>query len=167
MAAEDSPSTESDVTAGSAGTGEAAALEGLLTNPLAVPFAVFTRSQEQAIKVATDTLNKVRAMTSAGVATSSDVLMQQVTDLSGAVVGMAGSATGLAGAVSQPLQEFIVQQRQMSETIAKFAAAQAELAAIVAEFAQRQAATVAAVERITNPVFELVGTKHPDGDAQD
>lgn len=133
-----------------------------LSNPLAIPLAVFTRSQEQAIRVATDTLNKVRSMTSTGVAASSDVLMQQVSELSGAVVGLAGGATGLAGAVAAPMHDFIVQQREMSETIAKFAEAQAELAAIVAEFAQRQAATVAAIERVTNPIFDLVGAATPD-----
>lgn len=142
------------------------ATAALLSSPLAIPFAVFTKSQEQAIKVATDTLNKVKSMTTTGVSASSDMLVQQVTDLSGAVVGMAGSATGLAGAISQPMQDFIVQQRKMSETIAKFAEAQAELAAIVAEFAQRQAATVAAIERVTNPVFDLVGAKNPDDDEE-
>lgn len=141
------------------------ASDTLPSNPLAIPLAVFTKSQEQAIKVATDTLNRVRAMTTSGVAASTDVLMQQVTDLSGAVVGLAGSATGLAGAISQPMQDFIVQQRRMSETIAKFAEAQAELATIVAEFAQRQAETVAAIERVTNPVFDLVGTRKPDDEA--
>lgn len=125
------------------------------------PLGVFARSQEQAIKVATDTLNKVRSMATAGV-TSPELLLQQVTELSGAVTGMASGVTGLAGAVSQPLQEFIIQQRKLAETVAKFAEAQAELSVIVSELAQRQAATVAAVERITTPVFDLVGGKPSD-----
>ncbi|MEZ5213288.1 hypothetical protein MYK68_19880 [Gordonia sp. PP30] len=149
MAANESTGNESAST-------EAASEEGLVVSAL----GLFARSQEQAVKVATDTLGKVRAMATAGV-TSPDVLMQQVVELSGAVTGMASGVTGLAGAVSQPMQEFIVQQRKLAETVAKFAEVQAELAVIVAEFAQRQAATVAAVERITNPVFDIVGGK-PD-----
>ncbi|MFZ2511342.1 MAG: hypothetical protein WAW85_09670 [Gordonia sp. (in: high G+C Gram-positive bacteria)] len=161
MAADESSTEELAMTT------EGVVTDRLLSNPLSIPLAVFTKSQEQAIRVATDTLNKVRTMTSTGVAASSDVLMQQVTDLSGAVVGLAGSATGLAGAIAQPMQDFIVQQRELSETIAKFAEAQAELAAIVAEFAQRQAATVAAIERVTNPVFDIVGGKSPAGPRAD
>lgn len=157
--AADEPTTDE-----AAGASEDGITEALLSSPLGIPFAVFTKSQEQAVKVATDTLTKVKAMKSAGVTASSDMLMQQVVDLSGTIVGMAGSATGLAGAVSQPMQDFIVQQRKMSETIAKFAEAQAELAAIVAEFAQRQAATVAAIERVTNPIFDLVGGKDSEAD---
>ncbi len=125
------------------------------------PLWLFAKSQEQAVRVATDTLQKVRAMASAGVA-APDVLLQQVAELSGAVTGMAGSATGLAGAVAQPMQDFIVTQRKLAETIAKFAEAQAELAVVVSEFAARQAATVAAVERMTDPVFGLVGVRRAD-----
>lgn len=121
---------------------------------------LFARSQEQAVKVAGETLQKVRDLATAGAA-APDALLQQVAELSGAVTGMAGSATGLAGAVAQPMQDFIVTQRKLAETIAKFAEAQAELAVVVSEFAARQAATVAAVERMTDPVFGLVGVNRP------
>ncbi|MFT4085572.1 MAG: hypothetical protein QM658_00205 [Gordonia sp. (in: high G+C Gram-positive bacteria)] len=124
------------------------------------PLGLFAKSQEQAVKVAGDTLNKVRAMATSGV-TSPDVLLTQVAELSGAVTGLASSATGLTGAVAQPLQDFLVQQRQLAEAVAKFAEVQAELAVIVSEFAQRQAAAVAAIERVANPVFDVMGGR-PD-----
>lgn len=123
---------------------------------------LFAKSQEQALKVANETFNRAKAMTGLGVAAPA-ALAQQVADLSSAVAGLAGGATGVAGAVVQPLQDFIVQQRKMAETVAKFAEVQAELAQIVAEFADRQAAAVAAVERLTVPVFDLMGTKGADG----
>jgi hypothetical protein len=127
------------------------------------PLWLFAKSQEQAVRVASETLQKVRELASAGAA-APDVLLQQVAELSGAVTGLAGSATGLAGAVATPMQDFIVTQRKLAETIAKFAEAQAELAVVVSEFAARQAATVAAVERMTDPVFGLVGVKRPAAD---
>ncbi|NMO02690.1 hypothetical protein HH308_15870 [Gordonia sp. TBRC 11910] len=120
--------------------------------------ALFVKSQEQAVQVATDTLRKIRSMALTGVS-APDELLKQVAELSGAVTGLAGSATGVAGAVAQPLQDFIVQQRQLVETIARFASAQAELSLVVAEFAQRQAATVAALEKVTSPVLGLLGTR--------
>jgi ABC-type transporter Mla subunit MlaD len=127
------------------------------------PVTLFARSQEQAVKVATDTLQKIRSMAgSAGSQLSPDAMMQQVAELSGAVTNLAGSASGLAGAIAAPLQDVIVEQRRLAEVIAKFAEAQSELADIVAEFAQRQAATVAAVERITDPVFGFVGAKQSE-----
>lgn len=108
--------------------------------------------------VATQTLQRIRAIATAG-GDAPDELLRQVAELSGAVTGLAGSATGLAGIVAQPLQDFVVQQRRLAETIAKFAQAQAELSMVVAEVAQRQAATVAALERVTTPVFGLMGAE--------
>lgn len=119
---------------------------------------IFAKSQEQAIAVATETLQRIRAIATAG-GNAPDEMLRQVAELSGAVTGLAGSATGLAGSVAQPLQDFVVQQRKLAETIAKFAEAQAEMSLIVAEFAQRQAATVAALEKVTTPVFGLMGAK--------
>ncbi|MGB3698282.1 MAG: hypothetical protein WBA05_12700 [Gordonia sp. (in: high G+C Gram-positive bacteria)] len=124
------------------------------------PVGLFARSQEQAVAVAAETLQRIRAIATAG-GNAPDELLRQVAELSGAVTGLAGSATGLAGAVAQPLQDFVVQQRKLAETIAKFAEAQAELSMVVAEFAQRQAATVAALEKVTTPMFGLMGAR-PD-----
>ena len=120
------------------------------------PAGVFAKSQEQALRVASQTVQRVRAIATAGTNTP-DELLKQVTDLSAAVTGLVGSTTGLAGVVAEPLHEFIVQQRKLAETIAKFAEAQAELSVVVAEFAQRQAATVAALEKVTTPMFGLIG----------
>lgn len=119
---------------------------------------LFVRSQEQALALATDTLRKVRAVAVGGAAVPEE-LLKQVAELSGAVTSLAGTATGVVGGLAQPVQDLIVQQRELSETIARFAAAQAELAVVVAEFARRQAATVAALERLTGPVFGVVGVK--------
>ncbi|WP_290849718.1 hypothetical protein [Gordonia sp. (in: high G+C Gram-positive bacteria)] len=120
------------------------------------PVGLFAKSQEQALRVANETLQRVRAVATAG-GNAPDELLRQVADLSTAVTGLAGSATGLAGVVAEPLHDFIVQQRKLAETIAKFAQAQAELSVVVAEFAQRQAETVAALEKVTTPMFGLIG----------
>lgn len=120
------------------------------------PVGLFAKSQEQAVRVAGETLQRVRAVATAG-GNAPDELLRQVADLSAAVTGLAGSATGLAGVVAEPLHDFIVQQRKLAETIAKFAQAQAELSVVVAEFAQRQAETVAALEKVTTPMFGLIG----------
>ncbi|MBM7365638.1 hypothetical protein [Gordonia hydrophobica] len=125
------------------------------------PAGLFARSQEQALRVAGETLQRVRAIATAG-GNAPDELLKQVAELSTAVTGLAGSATGLAGVIAEPMHDFIVQQRQLAETIAKFAEAQAELSGIVAEFAQRQAETVAALEKVTTPVFGLMGVKTDD-----
>ena len=122
------------------------------------PAGLFARSQEQALRVASETLNRVRAVATAG-GNAPDELLKQVAELSSAVTGLAGSATGLAGVVAEPMHDFIVQQRRLAETIAKFAEAQSELSLIVAEFAQRQAETVAALEKVTTPMFGLIGVK--------
>ncbi|ALG86295.1 hypothetical protein [Gordonia phthalatica] len=122
------------------------------------PVGLFARSQEQALRVASETLNRVRAVATAG-GNAPDELLKQVAELSSAVTGLAGSATGLAGVVAEPMHDFIVQQRKLAETIAKFAEAQSELSLIVAEFAQRQAETVAALEKVTTPMFGLIGVK--------
>lgn len=123
---------------------------------------LFAKSQEQALKVAGETINRIRGV--AGAAADPEELLRQVAELSGAVTGLAGSATGVAGAIAQPLQDFIVQQRKLAETIAKFAEVQAELSGVVAEFAQRQASTVAALEKVTTPVLGLMGAQRAGGE---
>lgn len=114
------------------------------------PLELLNMSQKAAVKLAADSLRTIRDAAVAG-ATQPDELIHQVSTLAGAV-------TGLAGATAQPLQDFIVRQRELAETIGKLADAQAELAGIVADLAERHAATVTALEQVTAPIFGLVGT---------
>jgi len=72
---------------------------------------------------------------------------------------MATAITGLAGATAQPLQDFIVRQRELADTVATLAEAQAELAAVVAKLAERHAEAVTALEKVTAPVFAVVGAQ--------
>ena len=72
---------------------------------------------------------------------------------------MATAITGLAGATAQPLQDFIVRQRELADTVAMLAEAQADLAEVVATLAERHADAVTALERVTAPVFAMVGTE--------
>lgn len=121
------------------------------------PIEVLIKSQQVALKLAGDT---VRTLTNAAVTgvTQPEELVRQVSDLANAVAGMAAAITGLAGATAQPLQDFIVRQRELADTVATLADAQAELAAVVAKLAERHADAVTALEKVTAPVFTLVGT---------
>ncbi|WP_408896179.1 hypothetical protein ACJ5H2_14825 [Nocardioides sp. R1-1] len=121
------------------------------------PLDLLARSQQVALKLTTDVLRGVRDTAVAGV-TQPEELAKQVGELAGAVAGMAGAVSGLAGATAQPLQDFIVRQRELADTVHTLAEAQAELAAVVATLAERHADAVAALERVTAPVFALVGT---------
>ncbi|KAA1425564.1 hypothetical protein [Nocardioides antri] len=121
------------------------------------PIDLLVKSQQVALKLAGDTLRTVRNTAVTGV-TQPDELVRQVGDLAGAVAGMAGAITGLAGATAQPLQDFIVRQRELAETVATLAEAQSELASVVATLAERHADAVTALERVTAPVFAVVGT---------
>lgn len=122
------------------------------------PFELLAKSQQAALRLASDTLRTVRDTAVTGV-TAPEELIKQVAELSSAVAGLAGAVGGLAGATAQPLQDFIVRQRELAETVAKFADAQAELSGIVAELAERQAETVKALEKVTGPFFHLAGTQ--------
>ncbi|KAA1418562.1 hypothetical protein F0U44_08625 [Nocardioides humilatus] len=121
------------------------------------PIDLLIKSQQIAVKLATDTL---RTVTNAGVTavTQPDELVRQVGDLAGAVASMAGAITGIAGATAQPLQDFIVRQRELADTVATLADAQADLAGVVAKLAERHAEAVTALEKVTAPIFTLVGT---------
>ncbi|WP_203335782.1 hypothetical protein [Nocardioides limicola] len=122
------------------------------------PFELLAKSQHLALKLASDTLRTVKETAVTGV-TAPEELITQIAELSGAVAGLAGSISGLAGATAQPLQDFIVRQRELAETVAKFADAQSELSGIVAELAERQAEAVKALEKVTGPFFHLAGTQ--------
>lgn len=122
------------------------------------PLDLLVKSQQAALKLTTDVLRTVRDTAVTGV-TQPDQLAQQVGELAGAVAGMATAVTGIAGATAQPLQDFIVRQRELADTVHALAEAQAELAGVVATLAERHADAVAALEKVTAPVFALVGTE--------
>jgi ABC-type transporter Mla subunit MlaD len=121
------------------------------------PIDLLIRSQQIALKLAGDTLRTVTNAAYTGV-TQPEELVRQVGDLAGAVAGMANAITGLAGATAQPLQDFIVRQRELADTVAMLADAQADLAGVVAKLAERHADAVTALEKVTAPVFAIVGT---------
>jgi hypothetical protein len=122
------------------------------------PIDLLLKSQQLALKLAGDTLRTVKSAAVTGV-TAPDELVRQVGDLASAVAGMAAAITGLADATAQPLQDFIVRQRELADTVATLAEAQSDLAAVVAKLAERHAETVTSLERVTAPVFAIVGTE--------
>ncbi|MCR1782542.1 hypothetical protein KVF89_08355 [Nocardioides carbamazepini] len=122
------------------------------------PLDLLIKSQQVALKLATDVLRGVRDTAVTGV-TQPDELAKQVGELAGAVAGMAGAVTSLAGTTAQPLQDFIVRQRELADTVHTLAEAQAELAVVVATLAERHADAVAALEKLTAPVFAIIGTE--------
>ncbi|MBU2698687.1 hypothetical protein [Pimelobacter sp. 30-1] len=122
------------------------------------PIDLLLKSQQAALKLTSDVLRTVRDTAVTGV-TQPDELAKQVGDLAGAVAGMATGITGLAGATAQPLQDFIVRQRELADTVHTLAEAQAELAGVVASLAERHAEAVAALEKVTAPIFAVVGTE--------
>lgn len=121
------------------------------------PLDLLLKSQQVALKLATDALRTVRDTAVTGV-TQPEELARQVGDLAGAVAGMANAVTGLAGATAQPLQDFIVRQRELADTVHTLAEAQSELASVVATLAERHADAVLALEKVTAPIFAVVGT---------
>ncbi len=122
------------------------------------PIDLLIKSQQVALKLTTDVLRGVRDTAVTGV-TQPDELARQVGDLAGAVAGMAGAVTSLASTTAQPLQDFIVRQRELADTVHTLAEAQADLAGVVAKLAERHAEAVAALEKVTAPVFAIVGTE--------
>jgi hypothetical protein len=122
------------------------------------PLDLLIKSQQIALKLTSDALRGVRDTAVTGV-THPDELARQVGDLAGAVAGMAGAVTSLASSTAQPLQDFIVRQRELADTVHTLAEAQAELAGVVAKLAERHADAVAALEKVTAPVFAIVGTE--------
>lgn len=122
------------------------------------PIDLVIKSQQLAMKVATDSLRAVRDTAVTGM-TQPDELLSQVAALGSAVTGLAGAIGGLASATAQPLQEFIVRQRELADTVATLADAQAELAGVVAKLAERHAEAVTALERLSSPVFAMVGAE--------
>lgn len=121
------------------------------------PIELLFRSQQAALKITGDVVRTVRD-TAVGAVTQPEELAAQVSQLAGAVAGMATAVTGIAGATAQPLQDFVVRQRELADTVHTLAEAQAELATVVAKLAERHAEAVAALEQVTSPIFSVVGT---------
>jgi hypothetical protein len=111
------------------------------------PFALLSKSQKLALGVAGEAFD---ALISVGkTAAQPDEAIRQLSSLVNAV-------GDLASASVQPLQDFIVKQREIADTMASLAAVQADLAALVESLAQRHAAIVGSLENLTAPIFGLV-----------
>ncbi|BBH16450.1 hypothetical protein Back2_07370 [Nocardioides baekrokdamisoli] len=121
------------------------------------PIEILIKSQQAAIKVATDTVKAVAGAAVTGV-TQPTELVGQVADLAGSVAGLAGVLQNLLGATAQPLQDVLVRQRELADTVAVLADAQADIAAVVSKLAERHAAAVAALEKLSSPIFMVAGT---------
>lgn len=119
---------------------------------------LLTKPQRMALGLAGDALKTLQRTVVAGAA-GPEELVRHVS----AVLDAAG---GLATATAQPLQDFVVRQRELADTMASLAVAQAELAGLVATLAQRHAEAVAALERVTAPAFGLMGTLSREETAQ-
>lgn len=111
------------------------------------PFQLLNKSQKLALDVAGEAFD---ALLSLGkTAAQPDEAIRQLSSLVSAV-------GDLASASVQPLQDFIVKQREIADTMANLASVQADLAAMVETLAQRHAAVVESLENLTAPVFGLV-----------
>lgn len=126
-------------------------------NPLDLVLSV----QRAATRLAAETVRTTANLAVTGVTRPEELAGQvagQVADLAGTVAGLAGAISGLAGEAAQPLQDFVVRQRELADTVATLAEAQADLAGVVAKLAERHAEVVASLEKVTAPVFTFVGT---------
>lgn len=116
------------------------------------PFALLNKSQKIALGVAGEAFD---ALISIGkTATQPDEAIRQLSSLVTAV-------GDLASASVQPLQDFIVKQREIADTMANLATVQADLAVLVETLAHRHAAIVESLENLTAPVFGLVARDEP------
>lgn len=121
------------------------------------PLEILIKSQQAALKVASDTVKALAGVAVTGV-TEPKELVTQVADLAGSVAGLAGVMQNLLGATAQPLQDLLVRQRELADTVAVLADAQADMAAVVSKLAERHAAAVAALEKLSSPIFLVAGT---------
>lgn len=122
------------------------------------PIEILIKSQQAALKVASDTVKAVANVAVTGV-TEPKELIGQVADLATSVAGLAGVMQNLLGATAQPLQDLLVRQRELADTVAVLADAQADMAAVVSKLAERHAAAVAAFEKLSSPIFMVAGTQ--------
>lgn len=117
------------------------------------PFALLDKSQRVALDVAGDAFNALKAV--GRTATQPDEAVRQLSTLVAAV-------GDLASASVKPMQDMIVRQRELADTLATLTKAQSELAQLVESLAARHAAFVESLEAATAPVFGLV-VREPDG----
>lgn len=118
------------------------------------PLALFTKSQQLALDTAVGAFDALVAV--GRTAAQPDEAVRQLATLANAV-------GDLASASVQPLQDFIVKQREIADTMASLASVQADLAALVDSLAQRHAAVVHSLETLTAPVFGLVAREQESG----
>jgi hypothetical protein len=111
------------------------------------PFALLNKSQKMALGVAGDAFDALLAV--GRTATQPEEAVRQLSTLVAAV-------GDLASASVQPLQDVIVRQREVAETMASLATAQSELAQIIESLAQKHAAFVESLESLSAPFFGLV-----------
>ena len=126
------------------------------------PIELLLAASAAATRLATDTVRFAASTAVTGVTRPDELASQlsgQVAELAGTVAGLANGVTALAGTTAQPLQDFVVRQRELADTVASLAEAQADLAGIVSRLADRHAEVVSALERVTAPVFQFVGTE--------
>ena len=135
-------------------------------SPRGNPLEILFTAQQKAVRIAAGTARTVASTAVTGVTRPDQLaaevvgtLSGQVSELADTVAGMAGSLTGVVGATAQPLQDFVVRQRELADTVARIAQAQAELAALIATLADRHAEVVATLESLTTPVLGLLGAE--------
>jgi hypothetical protein len=111
------------------------------------PFGLLDMSQRVALGVASDAFDALVAV--GRTAAQPDEAVRQISALVGAI-------GDLASATAQPMQNFIVQQRELADTMANIARVQTELAGLIESVAVKHAAAVESLESLTAPVFGLV-----------
>lgn len=111
------------------------------------PFALLNKSQKLAIDAASGAFDALVGL--GKTAAQPDEALRQI----GSLVSAVGD---LAAASVNPLQDFIIKQREIADTMANLATVQADLAVIVENLAHRHAAIVESLENLTAPVFGMV-----------
>lgn len=111
------------------------------------PFALLSKSQKLALDATTGAFDALLAV--GRTAVQPDEAVRQIAALANAV-------GDLAAASVQPLQDFVVKQREIADTMASLASVQADLAVLVESLAHRHAAVVQSLENLTAPIFGLV-----------
>lgn len=120
------------------------------------PFALLSKSQKMALDAASGALEALVAV--GRTAAQPDEAVRQISTLANAV-------GDLAAASVQPLQDFVVKQREIADTMANLASVQADLAVLVESLAHRHASLVLSLENLTAPMFGLVAREQKGPDA--
>lgn len=120
------------------------------------PFALLSKSQKMALDAASGALDALVAV--GRTAAQPDEAVRQIATLANAV-------GDLAAASVQPLQDFVIKQREIADTMASLASVQADLAVLVESLAHRHASLVQSLENLTAPVFGMVAREQKGSDA--